>query len=212
MGWGSSSIISLALVWYLGCEKYCCQGHNESWVGSILSQFLMKEEEQRGFWGRASMLQVSSLTVTSSWRIYQLAGIKLLLYSSQTVMKKRKSLSNCSFQIFRVCSFRGGLRSRFWVVADSVKKKLPVFVCLCLVFGYNYETILCHEKGIEGLIMIFFKSLVLLVYLYILVLWIVSRNFFLFLFFLLTYILLLRSLNNFVSLQGIKGFFMGLLY
>jgi hypothetical protein len=95
------------------------------------------------------------------------------------------------------------------VVADSVKKKLPVFVCLCLVFGYNYETILCHEKGIEGLIMIFFKSLVLLVYLYILVLWIVSRNFFLFLFFLLTYILLLRLLNNFVSLKGIKGFFYG---
>jgi hypothetical protein len=77
------------------------------------------------------------------------------------------------------------------VVADSVKKKLPVFVCLCFVFGYNHETILCHEKGIEGLIMIFFKSLVLLVYLYILVLWIVSRNFFLFLFFFLTYILLL---------------------
>ncbi len=98
------------------------------------------------------------------------------------------------------------------MVADSVKKKLPVFVCLCFVFGYNHETILCHEKGIEGLIMIFFKSLVLLVYLYILVLWIVSRNFFLFLFFFLTYILLLWSLNNFVSLKGIKGFFMVLLY
>jgi len=45
------------------------------------------------------------------------------------------------------------------VVADSVKKKLPVFVCLCFVFGYNHETILCHEKGIEGLIMIFFQKL-----------------------------------------------------
>ncbi len=98
------------------------------------------------------------------------------------------------------------------MVADSVKKKLPVFVCLCCVFGYKHETILCHEKGIEGLFMIFFKSLVLLVYLYILVLWIVSRNFFLFLFFFLTYILLLRSLNNFVSLKGIKGFSMVLLY
>lgn len=98
------------------------------------------------------------------------------------------------------------------MVADSVKKKLPVFVCLCCVFGYNHETILCHEKGIEGLFMIFFKSLVLLVYLFILVLQIVSRNFFLFLLFSLTYILLLRSLNNFVSLKGIKGFFMVLLY
>lgn len=50
------------------------------------------------------------------------------------------------------------------MVADSVKKKLPVFVCLCFVFGCNHETILCHEKGIEGLFMIFFKSLVLLVH------------------------------------------------
>lgn len=88
------------------------------------------------------------------------------------------------------------------MVADSVKKKLPVFVCLCLVFGYNHETILCHEKGIEGLIMIFFKSLVLLVYLYILVLWIVSRNFFLFLFFFPDIYIIATIIKQFCVIKG----------
>jgi hypothetical protein len=91
-----------------------------------------------------------------------------------------------------------------------VSRKNCLFLFVFVLFLVTIMKQFCvMKKGLKDCLWFFSKAWCNL---YILVLRIVSRNFFLFLFFFLTYILLLRSLNNFVSLKGIKGFFIVLLY
>ncbi len=90
------------------------------------------------------------------------------------------------------------------MVADCVRKKCLFFFVFVLFLVAIMKQFCVMKKGLKDCLWFFSKTWC---YLYILVLRIVSRNFFLFLFFFLTYILLLQSLNNFVSLKGIKGFF-----